>query len=197
MIIEPKHYEYLSIQHGKVGDERGNSENWKRAYRASLDDVLNTIRPVLPTSCTHVLDIGSGLGGIDVLVAHHYDPQPRVCLVDGVDDPPVVKNSYTTFNNAEVAVDFQKKNGVKQAICVRHIPHDQKFDLIHSYYAYGFHVHPGNYLDDVKKAMHEKTVCIFDVRRTKREWLRAFVEALGVPKTLAQTEKHVRLAFNA
>lgn len=195
MVIEPKHFEYLVIQHGKVSDHRHDFAAWKAAYEASLADVFASVLPALPCECRSVLDIGSGLGGIDILVAKHYSPQPKITLLDGIDDEPVVKQSFRTFSNARVAVDFHQKNG-SQVTTVHAVP-DFKYDLIHSYFAYGFHIHPGDYLKDILKARHEKTVCIFDVRRSKREWLREFIEALGQPKVLHQAEKYVRLAFNA
>jgi hypothetical protein len=195
MIIEPHHFEYLVIQHGSVSDARHDFAKWQAAYEASLAGIFAAIAPVLPAACSSVLDIGSGLGGIDVLVARHYSHQPRVVLLDGIDDEPVVKNSFNTFSNARVALDFQNKNGPHKVSVVHAVP-DFKFDLIHSYFAYGFHIHPGNYLADVKRACHDKTVMIFDVRRQKREWLREFVEAFGAPKVLHTAEKYVRLAFN-
>lgn len=198
MIVEKKHFEYLVIQHGKVSDARHDFELWRSAYRTSLDGVFDSIRAALPAKCDSVLDIGSGLGGIDILVALHYSPQPSIYLLDGVDDPPVVKNSFTTFSNLTVARDFLRKNGVltvnpDDAVVFKP---GRKYDLIHSYFAYGFHIHPGNYLRDIKDVMHKDTVCIFDVRRSKREWLREFIEVLGQPKVLHQAEKYVRLAFN-
>lgn len=196
MIIEDRHFEYLVIQHGKVSDERHDRKRWEGAYRASLSEVFESIKPALPVDCRRVLDIGSGLGGIDVLVAKHYDPQPAIYLLDGLNDAPIVENSFTTFSNAEVAMDFQQKNGVKTLAYTDSVP-AEKFDLVHSYFAYGFHVHPGNYIADLKKAVHDKTVLIFDVRRSKREWLREFVEAFGPPKVLHQAEKYVRVAFRA
>lgn len=196
MIIEPSHFEYLVIQHGKVSDHRHDSAKWQAAYEASLADIFASIAPVLPRECSAVLDIGSGLGGIDVLVAKHYSPQPSVYLLDGLDDEPVVKNSFTTFSNSSVAVDFQQKNGVKTIAYTDSVP-AVKFDLIHSYFSYGFHVHPGNYLDDIKKACHKNTVLIFDVRRSKKEWLREFAYAWSKqPKILFAAEKYVRVAFN-
>lgn len=195
MIIEPRHFEYLSIQHGKVSDHRHDFEEWKKAYEASLAGIFDSIKPALPSKCDSVLDIGSGLGGIDILVAKHYSPFPEVWLLDGIDDPPVVEQSFKTFSNFDVAHDFLIKNGLKKVA-----PLGQpmmKFDLIHSYFAYGFHIHPGDYLDSIRIMRHKDTVLIFDVRKSKKEWLRDLVTAFGTPKVLFSAEKYVRLAFNA
>ena len=196
MIVEKNHFEYLVIQHGKVSDHRHDFDEWKAAYEASLADIFSTIAPYLPAECNSLLDIGSGLGGIDVLVAKHYSRQPQVYLLDGLNDAPVVEQSFKTFSNSAVAMDFQQKNGVRSIGCTDTVP-DFKFDLVHSYFAYGFHIHPGDYLVDLKKAVHDKTVLIFDVRRSKKEWLRELVAAFGMPKVIFEAEKYVRLAFNA
>jgi SAM-dependent methyltransferase len=196
MIVEPKHFEYLVIQHGKVSDHRHDFTKWKAAYEASLADIFASILPALPVECRSVLDIGSGLGGIDILVAKHYSPQPAIYLLDGLDEEPVVKHSFKPFSNAAVAMDFQQKNGVKSIGCTDEVP-QHKFDLVHSYFAYGFHIHPGDYLSDLRKSVHDKTILIFDVRRSKKEWLRELVNAFGQPKILQTAEKYVRIAFRA
>ncbi len=196
MNIDQKHFEYLVIQHGKVSDHRHDFSKWKKAYEESLADIFASILPALPAQCSSVLDVGSGLGGINVLVAKHYSPQPSIHLLDGLDAEPVVHQSFKPFSNAQVAYDFQSKNGVDVVECTEAVP-SRQFDLVHSYFAYGFHIHPGDYLPDLKKAVHEKTVLIFDVRRSKKEWLREFVEAFGVPKVLFTAEKYVRVAFRA
>lgn len=202
MIIEPKHFDYLVVQHGSVSNERHNFDRWKAAYEASLQTIFSQVRDALPATCDRILDIGSGLGGIDVLLAAHYDVCPAVHLVDGESDPPVVKQSFESFNDMKVAADFLWKNGIKEfGYCtpgnLKLNPGEPKFDLVVSFFAYGFHIHPGNYLEDLLKVIHKDTVLIFDVRRTKDVWLQLFVEALGIPKVLHRAEKYVRVAFRA
>lgn len=197
MIIEPKHFEYLVIQRGEVAHERKNFEKWKVAYEASLGSILNQIAPALPKVCRRIVDVGSGLGGIDVLLRERYgEDLERIWLVDGENDPPEVVASYKTFNNAKVAKDFHFKNGAAPGLVdvVQNIP-NVKVDLFVSFAAYGFHIHPGNYLDDIVAASHKDTTLIFDVRRTKDAWLQLLVEAFGTPRVLHRAEKYVRLAF--
>ncbi len=147
------------------------------------------------------IDIGSGLGGIDVLVADHYaalGQQPIVCLVDGLDDPPRVDWHFKTFSNQARALDFQRKNGVKFPcyFSPENWPKKTKAQLIMSFAAYCFHIPVGDYIEEVKDSMEPDTVLVFDVRRTKRDWLETLVRAFGKPQVLAQTEKLVRCAFN-
>lgn len=200
MIIEKKHFEYLVIQRGEVAHERDDFERWKAAYEASLEAIIQSIASVLPDRCEHIIDIGSGLGGIDILLAARYIPQPVVTLIDGLNDPPRVDWSFKTFSNAEVALDYQKKNGTKYPCYFapgEWPQHTKKADLIVSFVAYGFHFAPNDYIDDVKRSMHAKTVLVLDIRQTRKDWLEDLVRAFGIPKVLERGKKHVRLAFNA
>lgn len=199
MIIEKKHFTYLVNQHGRVAHERGNFATWKQAYERSIEAIYANIYEVLPRDCRSILDVGSGLGGIDIHLAHHYGcSDTRICLLDGIDDGPEVQWSHKTHNDMSVAFDFLFKNGVKNVSSVpTHLLGDvsQKFDLVVSFAAYGFHIHPGNYLEDLKKVTHANTVIILEVRRTKEDWLRSFVEAFGTPRVLERQPKYVRVAF--
>ncbi len=196
MIIDKEHFDYLVIQHGKVSDHRDHFMKWKQEYEKSLTEIFESIKPVLPAKCESVLDIGSGLGGIDILTARHYSPPPKITLLDGMDDPPMVRNSFQTFNNARVAINFHRKNNNEVQV-VRDVPRE-KFDLIYSFFAYGFHIPPEDYLESVVHAAHSTTVLVFDVRKSKKEWLRQFVLKWPLqPKVLFNAEKYVRLAFNA
>lgn len=211
MIIEPKHFEYLVLQCGDISDERHDLDRWKSAYakriRAQLDTYVEAIKRVrsrldavqgkgrAATEACAVLDIGGGLGGLHTLVNKAFPEGYSLAVVDGIDDPPVHRNSFLTFNNATVAKDFLAKNGLLGVEYYSSVPSGIKYDFVLSTFAYGFHIHPGNYIDDLKKAVHDQTVLVFDVRRSKKEWLRDFVEAFGPPKVLHSAEKYVRVMF--
>lgn len=200
MKIDPEHFEYLVIQRGEVSDARHDFDTWKKAYEKSLDAIFQSIAAVLPDTCGRIIDVGSGLGGIDVLLANHYGAtqQPICCLVDGIDDPPVVEWHHKTFSNQGRALDFLKKNGVKYPcyFSPRNWPIGTKADLVVSFAAYCFHIPVSDYLKDIQVSIHDKTVLIFDVRRSRRDWLEELVRAFGKPKVVAQGEKFVRCAFN-
>lgn len=201
MIIDQEHFEYLVIQRGEVSDARHDFKVWKKAYEESLAAIYRSVLPALPPTCTRILDIGSGLGGIDVLLAAHYGrggQQPICCLVDGVDDPPKVDWHFKTFSNQERALDFLKKNGVKFPcyFSPRNWPVSTKVDLVVSFAAYCFHIPVQDYLKDIRVSVKPGSVIILDVRRTRRDWLQELVQAFGKPKVLAEGEKFVRCAFH-
>jgi SAM-dependent methyltransferase len=197
MIIEKDHFKYLLIQRGEVSDaHKKGFDAWRDAYLESLDAIMASIASALPDECASVLDVGSGLGGIDVLLAHRY-PDLHVHTLDGLDDPPVVSSHSKPFNDARVTRDFLRKNGV-----LRHThfpPHTQdfgtKFDLVVSFAAWGFHILPGDYLPQVKASLNKNATVVLDVRHTRRDWLEEFVRAFGRPEVLDRGKKHVRLAW--
>lgn len=193
MIIEPEHFRYLVIQRGEVSDERHDFKAWNAAYEQSLLRIFMSIRSALPERCSSVLDIGSGLGGIDVLLAKHYG-QLDICLLDGIDGPAEVHKHREPFSNAAVALDFQRKNGNHNVTCCFPAPPARTFDLIVSFAAWCFHVAPVEYIDAAKAAMHAKTVLILDVR-TRSDWYDALREAFGSPVILKQERKYLRVAF--
>lgn len=200
MIIEPSHFKYLVTQRGEVADQKDDFTNWKAAYEASLNAIMAELVPVLPDPCNGVLDIGSGLGGVDALLAAHYGSSLRVRLLDGEEDPPEVRMSCIPHNSMAVAKDFLTKNGVKDfgyytPGAAHKLRQESPFDLVVSFVAYGFHFRPDEYLTDLQAVVHDKTKLIFDVRRTKTEWLRDLVKAFGKPKVLSGTAKSVRVAF--
>lgn len=207
MIIDANHFMYLAIQRGEVSHERHDFDVWKKAYEASLAQIFSTIAPVLPHSCKRLVDLGSGLGGIDVLLAAHWTQQPVITLVDGKLDEPAVRRHIETFSNEAAAHDFHKKNGTKymvyfapeefQKLAARMAEDSGKADLIVSFVAYCFHLPVWEYLEQIKASCHEETVLIFDVRKEKPEWLKTLVTEFGKPKILENRPKFVRCAFRA
>jgi SAM-dependent methyltransferase len=199
MIIEKKHFAYLVNQHGRVAHERGDFDRWKVAYEQSLQSIYDNIAPVLPARCGSILDVGSGLGGIDIHLHRHYGGGTRVVLLDGDNGDPNVVWSYAPHNSLSVGYDFLHKNGVTDVSGILpgylHEWGGPPFDLVVSFAAYGFHIYPDLYLDHLRKVIHDDTVIILEVRRAKTDWLKVLGGAFGVPRVLEKAEKYARLAF--
>lgn len=195
-IIEPSHWDYLKIQHGSVASEENLADfaKWQAAYEASLASLFANIEPHLPQECGSVLDIGAGLGGVDILLARHFKPL-QVGLLDGIDCPPCTHAHNIPFSNAAVATDFHHKNGSKFVRCYWPAPPPaEHFDLIVSFAAYAFHIAPFEYMGMLMNAVRPHTVLIFDVRK-KKEFLAPLVTAFGNPKVIYNAEKFVRCVF--
>lgn len=199
LVVDKAHFEYLLIQRGEVSDayKGGKFSEWKAAYEASLQAIYDSIAPVLPDRCGALLDVGSGLGGIDVVLGRRYG-DVLVCTLDGVNDPPTVVSHAKPFSNKEVTIDFLKKNGIQRH--KHYAPFtqkfDEKFDLVVSFASWAFHYPASDYAEQVKNALAPKAKVIVDVRRTKDYWLADMIHYFGRDMTvLDRGKKHVRVAW--
>jgi hypothetical protein len=169
----------LRLQVGELADV--SDHLWMTSYEAHLMSRMSTVRHALPLDCSSICDIGSGLGGIDVLLHRYYEGSPSVTLVDG-DGPLEVIRHDRPFNDAHLARQFQRANGVSEVevLQTEDLP-ARRFDLIVSFRAWCFHFEPARYLDWVRASAHEQTVLIVDVRAGRLDWLdelrRAFPQA--------------------
>lgn len=201
--VDEEHFEYLRIQKGSLDEYAHNRADWHRRYEADLRETYEQIAPWLPQSCSLLLDVGSGLGGIDVLVARHYaerDQAPAVRLLDGHDDPPVMNLHRLTFNNMRIARNFQVKNGLaplKLGAYRTDVAHfEAPFDLITSFGSWCFHMPPSVYLPAIcASAVKPSTVLILDVRRHKLEWMGDLERVFEVVTIVAAKPKWSRIVF--
>lgn len=180
--VEPSHFEYLKLQKGKLDPLKATPSQWTHAYRRDLVRTYEEIKPWLPSTCWGLLDVGSGLGGIDVLLYRHYvrpgEPidvstvedtdagrgtvlmrgriGPYINLLDGEDDAPEMHLHRETFNSMTVAKDFQVKNGVPPDRFAYYTPASESFvkpfDLVVSFGSWCFHYEPNVYLPRLLQA---------------------------------------------
>ena len=173
-------YPYLVAQRGAIDDMRVDQQTWVSKYSETLQSEFRSIEPHLPKACESILDVGSGMGGIDALLHDHFGGDCRVCLLDGVEDMPEVTAHSTTFNNMRIARDYLRENGVRHFTFIdansEHRCASARYDLIVSFKSWCFHYEPQRYLDLVLSASHPETVLIIDVRRDKPEWLKTLCE---------------------
>jgi SAM-dependent methyltransferase len=167
-------YPYLVIQRGAIDQLRDDPKAWTHRYCDELQSEYYAIAPYLPPNVHAILDIGSGLGGLDILLSRHYDHGVQVTLVDGVDDEPQVKTHRATFNSMAIARAFLRANHVTR---VDHIDANdpnrrskRDYQLAISLRAWCFHVEPAVHLEMVAEAMPTDATLIVDVRRDKPEW---------------------------
>ena len=135
------------------------------------------IEKYLPQNIHSILDIGSGVGGFDVLLNAHYAPKyPIFYLLDKTEMPGKVyyglEKKASFYNSFSVTKDFLVKNGVPEKnIFVQEanekntIDFDTKFDLIISLISWGFHYPVETYLDEVYEKLSPGGILIMDIRK--------------------------------
>lgn len=182
-------FPYLVLQQGALDHLKGDRIVWEDAYRARLAELFAQIAPHLPKTCARILDVGGGMGGIDILLHRHFGAE--ISIVDGLDDPPVMVRHDKTFNSLVVAAQFLEANGVRDfrlrpPIAFRTDPlgSGKVADLVVSFASWCFHYPPAEYLEAVKAACHADTILILDVREGRADWLQ---QLLGVFDPVAAT----------
>lgn len=201
--IDPEHFEYLRIQKGNLDKYSGDRADWRRRYLENLERTYHEMAPWLPAQCRALLDVGSGLGGMDVLLRRHYEERgeaPVVALLDGAEDPPKMKLHRQTFNSMRMARNFQVKNGLFALRMQEYTPaaarFRQPFDLVVSFGSWCFHYPPAEYLPRlIESGTHAGTVFILEVRRDKRIWWEQLCAALEPWELISEAPKWVRWAF--
>lgn len=199
-------FEYLKLQKGSLDKYSGDRDTWLSYYHRDLEDTFAQIEPHLPDvpHTLRLLDVGSGLGGIDALIRRKYEDQlgrhVHVNLLDGIADPPKMTLHRKTFNNMAIALDFQRDNGLQDQDFRCWGPDltdfaDNKFDLVVSFGSWCFHYSPSIYIRQVYRALAPGAVLILDVRRNKPDWFHTLEGALELVATVAVKDKFHRCVF--
>jgi hypothetical protein len=183
-VIPGDAYPYLVAQRGALDDMRDEPELWAAKYLEVLQSEMRALEPYLPATCETILDIGGGMGGIDVLLNEHYGGDCLVTLLDGMRDEPVVAKHSETFSNFEIARGFLELNGVRKVTSLdaaqpNLVPHFY-YDLVISLKSWCFHYPPERYLDLVLSCVIPKqTVLIIDVRANNERYYDVLRERFG------------------
>lgn len=202
LLVPDDAYPYLQMQRGAISDMRGDQAVWLQHYTDAVFSEFDSIEPYLPKRCDSILDVGSGLGGIDALLNRHYGGECQVTLLDGVDDKPMMESHAKTFNHMGIAKKFLGINGVKQIDYIdansRTWAAPRFFDLIVSFKSWCFHYEPARYLDLVINAsISKQTTIIVDVRRDKPQWLTELREEFTFLDTIYMGSKFYCVVLQA
>ncbi len=162
------------------------------------------MKPYLPAHARAILDIGAGVGGIDILLGKHYEADhPMIYLLDKTEMPGKVyyglREKGCFYNSLGLARDLLVENGIRpEQICLQEatednrIISDTKFDLIVSLISWGFHYPIATYLDQVYEKLAHSGVVITDVRR-HGDGIALLQKKFGKIKIMFEAQKHVRI----
>lgn len=152
------------------------AEDTRRNYVALMRREYATLASALPSRASHVLDVGCGVAGIDVLLFQHYrrDAGIMFSLLDRTQTDARLRYGFADqgefYNSLEVARELLIANGVS-AGRIQLIPAQEGYivpvhqvDLALSLRAWGFHFPVETYLPAVMRAMRPGAWLIIDVR---------------------------------
>lgn len=200
--VSDAQFAYLRLQKGSLFELSQDRARWQEAYETDLWQTFEEIRQHLPRPCWGVLDIGSGLGGIDILITRHYaENPPYIHLLDGEADAPVMHVHRRTFNNMTVAREFLTSNGVRRdrfgyfTTATENLP--RPYDVVLSLGSWCFHYAPDVYLPLLLSGggLHIDSVIIVDVRNRKSEYARQLARCLDRVAVIRETPKYTRSVY--
>lgn len=204
-LVDDTQFAYLVKQRGNIKHLQHDRQAWQAAYDRVMNEIYTSLLPWLPTFAINLMDVGSGLGGIDVLLAHHYESTLNtITLIDGLDDPPAKTPPLLTFSNSKVSSKFLKQNGVVQGLhylspeyaSANVVDEPCTQDLIVSFGSWCFHYPPDTYLEYVKRCCNAGTVLILDVRTENKEWIKQLSKELTFLGKAFEEDKYQRLVYS-
>lgn len=198
-IIPERAQKYLYIQKGGIATLKADRLAWQDAYETLMVNEFESIKPYLPAECHATLDIGGGMGGINILINRHYGGELAVEILDGRDDRPAVHDSSQTYSNAKAVQEFMQVNGVSNFLPLW--PGDDMpdslngaVDLLTSFGSWCFHYEPRFYLSYCRTRIHKDTTIILDVRKNRPAW-REQLDVFTLVDEIDLAEKYTRCIF--
>ncbi len=146
------------------------------SYSRMIHDDFAMIRPHLPPRVEHMLDIGCGIAGLDVVLYHHYRNNPglKITLLDHTDPRTIPHYGFRErgefYNALEVSTAVLLHNDVPTSVFQTLDAADGEFpagplDLVVSIASWGFHYPISTYLERVHAALAPGGRVVLDVRR--------------------------------
>jgi len=167
-------------------------------HRRFFND-FNTIFPYLCAINKRILDIGCGLGGIDILL--HFVYGSRLYMMDKnmIDDKIIYGYNATTsaYNKLDLTADLLTMNGVPRSDIVMIEADDNisvaNCSLIISLISLGFHYPVSTYLKMISKSLAPCGVLILDIRKNTDQ-MQTIRDNFKNIRQIREYEKHWRIA---
>jgi hypothetical protein len=144
-------------------EQRTHYKDPKIEYGLELRQTYFGIAPHLPSDAKRILDIASGMAGIDVFLSDHYNHSVDIYLADleGVSEEIIngyhgSRKTFSKYNSFDAARLLLKENGVPEEkihvvdLETSPLPND-KFDIVISLLGWGFHFPIDDYFPNVRR----------------------------------------------
>ena len=154
---------------------------------------LTTFEDFMPNNVENIVDIGCGLGILNIFINEKYQNQPNFYLLDKNFIDTKIKygfsENYESYNDLNETKNILQNNGLsKEQIYLKNVDEEiiinNRIDLVISLKSMGYHYPIENYIELLRKTCNDKTVFIFDV-----------VEEMYSLNKLKQTFKEVQIIY--
>ena len=143
----------------------------KEYYKSCVLD-FKFMFPFFPEKMETVLDIGAGVGGIDLLICRRFE-KVRVDLLDKDEVLPELWYGFSkepaAYNTELDTKNFFALNGIWNIKYYTEYPEENKYDFIFSRISCGFHYPVQTYLKQIKRTLNKRGRLFLDVRKNKGE----------------------------
>lgn len=177
------YFRYLIPQRTRITTEYQLSyDSSQDEIDAALSKMMNKdydmIKSYLPIGSNNILDIGCGLGLIDIALYHHYNQSVNLFLLDKTntitEDTHIrgFNKEYVFYNSMDCTRDTLQTNGVDGSNIFSYEVspeslnkiEETKFDVILSLLSCGWHYSIETYVDLIKNTLSKNGVLILDIR---------------------------------
>ena len=152
--------------------QRSGYKDHKKEFVKNMEFEFEMIKPFLPKECKSILDIGCGVGGIDVLLSMHFET-PELYMYDYNAKSQIVIYGFdrgqSYYNSFDVTKKFLDANYITNYFLLD--VNTCKFsgllkdiDLVISLLSWGYHYKTETYLDEVYDILKPGGHLIIDIR---------------------------------
>ena len=175
-------------------------ENIKKKYYLLMKGELNLLKKFINFDNKKVLSIGSGIGGLEVLIGQEFNS--NFSLIEKNYISKKVKygwdlNNEEAYNDLNLVKFFFNKNGIgNEKFKIFDFDTDslpsEKFDIIISLYSLDYHYDFKIYSEYLKKVSHKETVIVFDTIRAD-SYFEIFKKVLIIKEEANTTHRSKRI----
>jgi len=206
IIVPPTAIPFIRLQRTHYGDV--SDKEVIDLYTEEMEKDFTEIAPFLPLPLKdHFkwIDIGCGIGGINVLLYRKYkERKPSITLFDGPNiilkkKKPKIKYGFYDkdrfYNSFDQTVRIMEENNVSGFECSLPPIPEMFFDLVVSFWSWGFHYPIDYFAKTLFKHANENTAFITDLRKGKGQ-LEQIKKVFKKVKIISSVKKKDRVVFS-
>lgn len=201
--LTPEAIKYILLQRTQF-KEGVTPEEIEAGFRRDFE----TYARYLPVKCDSIVDIGSGIGIQNILLAElcesNYIPPVKILMIDKTKTEDNIWYGFQKegafYNSLSLSKHIVEDNStaqvrVHEALPNYHINADnESVDLVTSFISWGFHYPIETYLDEVIRVMKPGATLIVDVRKHSGGWDK-LEEQFGEGMVIQSFQKYNRIMF--
>lgn len=180
-------------------------ERIKDQFTNDIESEFKTLIPFLPNKASNILDIGSGIGLINIHLYEYFGRDTNIHLLDKTEVEDKLYYGFNHertpfYNSLNLAKSILMKNNVAEENIFIHEVGDHnscfqanKFDLVTSYISLGFHYPISTYIDEILLSIKADGILILDIRKNTTQ-LDEIKKKFNTVTVISEKSKHMRIA---